>query len=241
MAQGATKPMDAEAWWAVLAPCLKEVRQVGRPSRYQAICPLHSGSDRSLSVDLGKGDGVWYCHGLCQRGGPLQALALELGWVEFEDGAARVDRLTEPYEFLQLEPDTPFDFRVVRYETGLSRRPIDEPPGFRTFQTIRFHVPPQDKPEGPSYYDFTNLTLIIRVQDTYLALIKKAKEPAPSGERSDLQRVTKGELLEQVRQLKESNRLLEKLSPSSQVPLTLRLTRHGRGRDTRYDVEPLDA
>jgi len=236
-----TRGMNAQQWWAVLESCLEKVRKVGPEGRYQAACPLHPGAEPSLSIDLGKGDGVWYCHGACRRGGPLHALALELGWVQFEDGASRVDRLSEPYEFLQLEPDTPFDVRVVRYETGLSRRPIDEPPGFRTLATIRFHVPPEDKPEGPPYYDFTNLTLIIRVQDTYLALIKKADELAHPGERTPTGRRIAEELLEENHRLKESNRLLEKLSPSSQVPLTLRLIRQGRGRDTRYDVEALDA
>jgi hypothetical protein len=152
-----------------------------------------------------------------------------------------VDRLSEPYEFLRLESDVPFDVRVVRWEVGLSRRPIDERPGFRTLETIRLHLPPEDKPQGPPYYDFTNLTLMIRVQDIYAGLIKKADELASPGKLTRADQPTRGELLEQIRRLEESKRLLEKIAPSTDVPLTLRLVRHGSGRDTRYDAQALDA
>jgi len=241
MAGQATKGMGAEEWWAVVKPCLEKVRRLGATGRYQATCPLCSGTGRSLSVDLRKANGVWYCHGACQWGGSLRALALELGWVEFEHGPARVERLSEPYEFLRLEPDVPFDVRVVRWETGLSRRPIDQPPGFRTLETIRFHLPPEDKPQGPPYHDLTNLTLIIRVQDIYASLIKRADDLARPRRLTPMDHLTVQALSEENRRLKEINSLLKKISPSTDVPLTLRLVRHGSGRDTRYDAQALDA
>jgi len=233
----ATMGMKAEDWWTLVEPELEDVRHTSG-NRYQAICPFHHGSHPSLSIDLGKANGVWYCHGDCKRGGSLQGLAIEFGWVEMEDGPARMEWLEPPYEYLQVEPDAPLTLRVIRWQKGLSKRPIEDPPGFASHLTTRFYVPPEDKPDGPTYHDFTNLTLIIRFEDILLQLLGQAG------------RDLKGPVLPGLASVIRSRhdriaRLIAAFDPASTVALpvkeaiTLRLTRRGLGRDTRYDVEVL--
>lgn len=238
--------MKAKDWWALIERDLEDVRQMG-PDRYQAICFLHRGTHPSLSIDLGKANGVWYCHGDCKRGGSLQGLAIEFGWVEMEDGPVRMDWLEPPYEYLQVEPDAPLTLRVIRYEVGLSKRPIEEPPGFVSHVTIRFHVPPDDKTDGPPYYDFTNLTLIIATVDVYSDLVRRLRD-----ERDRLHPVGPGsspeELAGTILEFERINAELERINAAYRAILpehedaflTFQLTRHGRGRDTRYEVKVLD-
>ncbi len=235
--------MKAQDWWALIEADLQDVRQTRR-NRYQAICPLHQGTQPSLSIDLEKHDGVWYCHGECKRGGSLETLAIELGWVEMEDGPARMSWLDPPYEHLNVDRVTPVALRVIRWERGLSKRPIDDPPGFRSLLTIRFHVPPEDKPDGPSYYDFTNLTLIIRFDDILTKLLNRARlELRGSRRLALLSAILPGFARMARRKDERIGRLLAVFDRSSTATLpvkeaiTLRLTRRGRGRDTRYDAK----
>lgn len=112
----------------------------------------------------------------------------------------------------------PFDMPVVRYEVGLAMRPIEDPPYERVLPTIRFHVP------GPvgwglqPYIDFSNRLLINRVLAIYKDLAERAHRLPP----------------------KETVELAVKLLPTTDVPLTLRLTRHGQRLETTYDVEVLE-
>jgi hypothetical protein len=147
-----------------------------------------------------------------------------------------MERLTTPFHFFHPQPELPFELPVVRYEVGLSQRPIVDPPGFVIKPTIRFHlakpIPPglflavktgwsaetdrisPDELEARPYLDFTNSPLIQRVLAIYHELIARTRRQVPF----------------------PSLGLLEAISDSSPLPLTLRLTRHGLRIDTRYDV-----
>ena len=243
---GAKITMTAREWWAVIKLSLEGVRKAGGTGRYQAICPLHRDTQPSMSIDLNKGDGVWYCHGECKRGGALETLAIEMGWVETEAGPVRMDWLPPPYEYLHVEPDTTVALRIIRWQEGLSKRPIEDPPGFRSLLTIRFHVPHEDKADGPPYYDFTNLTLIIRFQDIRMELLDRSRLQLRGLRPLLLLSVVLPRFARMVQQKDDRiARLLAVFDPSSTATLpveeaiTLRLTRRGRGRDTRYDVKLL--
>jgi len=126
-----------------------------------------------------------------------------------------MDWLDPPFQFFHPHPGMPFDLPVVRYEVGLAMRPLEEPPYQKVLPTIRFHVP------GPvgwglqPYIDFSNRILMQRVLATYDDLIDRVRRQVPF---SDLGQ-------------------MERLSPKSSEALTLRLTRHGTGLATIYDVE----
>ena len=129
-----------------------------------------------------------------------------------------MDWLDPPFQFFHPHPGMPFDIPVVRYEVGLAMRPIEDPPYERVLPTIRFHVP------GPvgwglqPYIDFSNRLLINRVLAIYKDLAERAHRLPP----------------------KETVELAVKLLPTTDVPLTLRLTRHGQRLETTYDVEVLE-
>lgn len=55
---------------------------------------------------------------------------------------------------------TVFRFRVLRWEMGeMQIRPKDEPWG-KTVPSLRLHIPPDDQPSGPPYWDITSRRLI---------------------------------------------------------------------------------
>lgn len=202
--------MNSQQWWRLIEPELQDVHAT-KQRRFRALCPIHKGTHPGLAIDLDKGDGVWYCYG-CKRGGSLRRLALELGWMETEQGPVRMDRLSPPYQYLQVEEGKRVELPVVRFEVGLSRRQYGD--DLVTLPTIRLHVPREQKLSEPPYYDSTNLTLIIRVLDAYDSTIEKGFKSAPP----------------------EGLAILEATSPERSGPLLLRFTRRGRGRETRYDV-----
>lgn len=123
--------------------------------------------------------------------------------------------LDPPYNFLEPEPDQPFTIDVIRYQVGLSQRPIEDPPGSVVRPTIRFHLPAPLEPGHPPYVDFTNRILIQRILALYNDLID---EVLAKGDEAPLF-------------------LAQSLAPSNPISLRLRLTRHGRRLDTRYDVD----
>jgi hypothetical protein len=129
-----------------------------------------------------------------------------------------MDWLDPPYNYPEPEEGVPFVVRVIRWDVGLSERPIPDPPGSAVRTTIRFHIPPEDNPGGPSYLDFTNQGLITRVLAVYRQLIQQTRRK-PS---------------------LESIPMLEALSDSRKRPLSLRLTRRGQRLDTMYEVEILE-
>ncbi|MEE8369486.1 MAG: hypothetical protein V3S00_01810 [Dehalococcoidia bacterium] len=152
-----------------------------------------------------------------------------------------METLEPPYQFFHPQVNVPFDLPVARWEVGLAQRPISDPPYSIIKPTIRFHLASPFPPglflavrtsgssetahvsaaqlEARPYLDFTNQILIKAVLAAYSELLD-----LPIGE--DPQR-----FLER----------LEALSPQRSRPLTLRLTRHGLGLDTIYDLEVLEA
>jgi len=152
-----------------------------------------------------------------------------------------MDYLEAPFHFFHPQPELPFELAVVRYEVGLSQRPIVDPPGFVIKPTIRFHLAKPiptglflavktgysaetdrispDELDARPYLDFTNSPLIQRILTVYDDLIARSRRQVPF----------------------PSLELLEKISPGSEAPLTLRLTRHGLRIDTRYDVEVVES
>jgi hypothetical protein len=129
-----------------------------------------------------------------------------------------MDWLDPPYNYPEPQEGVPFVVRVIRYQVGLSERPIPDPPGSAVRTTIRFHIPPEDNPAGPPYLDFTNQGLITRILDIYDDLID-----------SHMKRLGPGSL-----------KVLEATSPKRSRPLPLRLTRRGQRLDTMYEVEVLE-
>lgn len=150
-----------------------------------------------------------------------------------------MDFLDPPLQFFHPQPERTFDLNVTRWEIGLATRPIRDPPFQVTKPTIRFHlarpVPPtlwlavrtsgsvetaritlQDLERRP-YIDFTNSPLIASLLELYHR-----------------------KLAEVVRSPQDVNAPLAlALEPEAEEPLAVRLTRHGLGIDTVYDVELL--
>lgn len=127
--------------------------------------------------------------------------------------------LSPPYEFFHPVPGEPFTLRVVRWEVGLAQRPISDWPGMVIKPTIRFHVPAAERRGRPAYVDFTNRGLIQRVSFIYEQLLEDLRA---SGRDFDVVRAL-GVL------------------PEAEEPLTLKLTRHGTGIDTSYEVEVVES
>jgi len=148
-----------------------------------------------------------------------------------------MDWLDPPYQFFHPQPELPFELQIVRFEVGLARRPIVDPPGYIEKPTIRFHlatpIPPalwlavrrsgsietarltfEELSKRP-YVDFTNAYLIQKVLAIYDDLQARAERQIPF----------------------PLPALLAKLAPSQPEALTLRLTRHGLRIETTYDVE----
>jgi len=79
---------------------------------------------------------------------------------------AEVERILEgPYEILELAPCEEKTLRVVDWEHGKMRiRPRWMPIGeFKEILAVRIHVPPEDKPLFPHYWDLTARTLVTQV------------------------------------------------------------------------------
>ena len=148
-----------------------------------------------------------------------------------------MDWLTEPWQFFHPTLEVPFELQVVRYEVGMARRPINDPPGYVERPTIRFHlatpipstlfsimrrmgsaetapITPETLRAHP-YVECTNQVLAARVFAIYNDLIERTNAQIPF----------------------PLPATLKKLSPERPEPLTLRLTRHGLRIDTIYDVE----
>ena len=125
--------------------------------------------------------------------------------------------LQPPWQYFHPHPGVPFDLAVVRWEVGLSERPIDEPAGYKVLTTIRFQLPGAGGWGLRPYVDFTNRILMQRVFAIYKDLIDRAERQVPF----------------------PSTELLRKIAPSRPETITLRLTRLGTGLATVYDVQVL--
>ena len=73
--------------------------------------------------------------------------------------------LVSPYEILELADCQSITLRPVRYETGrFTFHPKWMRPGeVKTVLAIRIHVPTEDKPIFPHYWDITASTLVPQV------------------------------------------------------------------------------
>jgi len=123
--------------------------------------------------------------------------------------------LLPPYEFKLLPASTALVVRVVRFEVGLAQRDIRQPPYSVWRPTLRLHVPPEDKPGRPPYWDWMAAGLIQRI----LALYNQAID--------DALQLPIAQLVAQ----------LEALSPARPRPLPLKITRHVDDGETEYAVE----
>ena len=123
--------------------------------------------------------------------------------------------LEPPWQFFHPHPGVPFDLAVMRWEVGLSIRPIDEPPGARQLLTIRFHLPGPGGWGLKPYVDFTNRILMQNVFAIWKRLSDRVDRQIPF----------------------PSTEMLKRIVPSSPETITLRLTRLGTGLATVYDVE----
>jgi len=68
--------------------------------------------------------------------------------------------LAKPYEIYEWEDGETREFTIVRYEVGettIVPRDGREP---KTIEVIRLHVPPEEKPEYPHYWDMTSSRLV---------------------------------------------------------------------------------
>lgn len=64
-----------------------------------------------------------------------------------------------PFELLDLSDGQSVSFRVVRWTAGEMTIFPPHQPGGKIVGVIRVHVPTEDKPAFPHYYDFTAATL----------------------------------------------------------------------------------
>jgi len=80
--------------------------------------------------------------------------------------AELVERILEgPYEILELAPCETKTLRVVDWQVGKMRiRPKWMPIGeFKEILAVRIHVPKEDKPIFPHYWDLTPRTLVAQL------------------------------------------------------------------------------
>lgn len=71
--------------------------------------------------------------------------------------------IPKPYELMDLQDRETVSFRVLRWEPGeIPIKTQDEPDG-KLVQSLRVHVPPEDKPVGLPYWDITSQTLQVQL------------------------------------------------------------------------------
>jgi len=70
-----------------------------------------------------------------------------------------VATLQAPAELLDLKDGEAITFRVLRWEEDAFTIFPPHAPGGKTVRRLRVHVPLEDKPEFPHYWDFTAVTL----------------------------------------------------------------------------------
>ncbi len=75
--------------------------------------------------------------------------------------------LAAPAELLDLTNEGQLVTRVVRWEQGPMTIKPPRAPGGVTIQVTRLHVPPEDKPHAPAYWDVTAQT----IQPTLAAML----------------------------------------------------------------------
>jgi hypothetical protein len=73
--------------------------------------------------------------------------------------------IVEPFELLELPDKASVAFHVVRYELGEMEIHPRYPgaPEAKKVQVLRVHVPPEDKPRFPHYWDVTSKRLIAQL------------------------------------------------------------------------------
>ena len=79
--------------------------------------------------------------------------------------------LASPIELLDIPPEEPTEFRVLRYEMGeINIIPRGSPAG-KVVPAIRIHVPREDKPVGAPYWDVTAGNLIATLRPILGSLV----------------------------------------------------------------------
>ncbi|MGH7479729.1 MAG: hypothetical protein ACREJ8_09125 [Candidatus Methylomirabilales bacterium] len=72
-------------------------------------------------------------------------------------------RLPGPYELLDLQHEGAVAFRVVRFEEGDIEIKTTQVPEGKVVEVCRVHVPREDKPTAPFYWDITSKTLCAEI------------------------------------------------------------------------------
>lgn len=72
--------------------------------------------------------------------------------------------LPSPVELLELQDGQSASFKALRYDKGTLRIVPDHQPGGKTVTTLRVHVPLEDKPLFPHYWDLTASTLVAQIE-----------------------------------------------------------------------------
>jgi len=127
--------------------------------------------------------------------------------------------LDEPYEFWTPRLNREIFLKVLRFEVGLSRRPIREAPGFVIRPTMRLHVPQETKAGRPAYWDWTAQQLIHRILEIYRIQTELAID---------------NDVDELVARLEET-------SPRRSRPLTLKIVRRDHDGEIMYEAERVEA
>lgn len=73
--------------------------------------------------------------------------------------------LQSPVELLELQDGQSQSFRALRYDKGtLTIHPVRTPGVEKVVTALRVHVPTEDKPLFPHYWDLTATTLIAQLE-----------------------------------------------------------------------------
>lgn len=72
--------------------------------------------------------------------------------------------LQGPFEILELGSGESRSFRVERWEVGSSMIHPPHLPEGKVLRTIRVHVPKEDKPTFPFYWDLLAKTLVVQIE-----------------------------------------------------------------------------
>jgi hypothetical protein len=72
--------------------------------------------------------------------------------------------LQGPFELLELQDGQSASFRALKYDKGTHTIFPAHAPGGKLLTTIRVHVPPEDKPLFPYYWDLTQSTLVAQIE-----------------------------------------------------------------------------
>ena len=71
--------------------------------------------------------------------------------------------LPDPMEALELQDGQSARFRVLRYEVGEKTIKPDHAPTGKLIRIVRVHVPKEDKPGFPHYWDVTSARLVAQL------------------------------------------------------------------------------